>query len=155
MRKENAVALLTTYGAGNKIVDSGLAVTYSRKRVYGEWSYASGTSIITIKSAWVYTRCASKSYRYVGMTKTAAESCATALREKFQRNTMISEWSSEDQDFKDVEGGEMPMAEISVNYVDGQMYEVAVVVSETDERMRKGAADVSVLFATENTRDYD
>ena len=49
----------------------------------------------------------------------------------------------------------MPMAEISVNYVDGQMYEVAVVVSETDERMRKGAANVSVLFATENTRDYD
>lgn len=149
------MALLTTYGAGNKVVDSGLAVTYSRKRVYGEWSYASGTSIITIKSAWVYTRCASKSYRYVGMTKAAAELCATDLRSLFQRNTMISEWSPEDQDFKDVEGGEMPMAEISVNYVDGQMYEVAVVVSETDERMRKGAANVSALFSAENARDYD
>lgn len=149
------MALLPTYGAGNKVVDSGLAVTYSRKRVYGEWSYVSGTSIITIKSAWVYTRCASKSYRYVGMSKAAAESCAAALRSKFQRSTMISEWSPDDEDFVDVSGGEMPMAEVSVNYVDGQMYEVAVVVSETDERMRKGAASVLSLFAFENARDYD
>lgn len=149
------MALFQTYAANNKVVDSGLAITYSRKRVYGEWSYASGASITTIHSAWVYTRCAAKSYRYVGMTKAAAEVCAAALRSKYQRSTMISEWTPGAQDFVDVPGGEMPMAEVSVNYVDGQMYEVAVVVSETDERMRTGAASVSVLFASENARDYD
>lgn len=149
------MALIQSYSAANRQVDEDLAVTYTKTRVYGSWSYASGTSIVTVYSVWSYTRTATKSYRYVGMTKAAANSCAEAIRQIYQRNTTVSEWGDTDE-FKDVDGGSIPMADVGVRHVDGDMWEVSVNVHESDSRMRRvPVASAESLFTDEDQRDYD
>lgn len=66
------MALLTTYGAFNRVVLNDKTVTYSKTRIYGAWSYVSGTSVITLGSVWEYHRYCSKTYMYVGMDRTTA-----------------------------------------------------------------------------------
>ena len=66
------MALLTTYGASNRVIINDKTVTYSKRRIYGAWSFISGVSIITLGSVWEYHRYCQKCYQYVGMTKDAA-----------------------------------------------------------------------------------
>lgn len=66
------MGLLTTYGSQNRVILNDKTVTYSKSRIYGEWSWASGTTIQYIYSVWEYHRYCSKSYMYVGMDRDTA-----------------------------------------------------------------------------------
>jgi len=70
------MGLLNTYTAANRVVTQGRTVTYSKSRIYGQWSYVSGMSVITIGSAWEYHRYCQKTYSYVGMDFDTAKTCA-------------------------------------------------------------------------------
>lgn len=66
------MGLLTTYGSHNRVILNDKTVTYSKSRIYGEWSYVSGTTIQYIYSCWEYHRYCSKTYMYVGMDRATA-----------------------------------------------------------------------------------
>jgi len=154
------MGLLTSYGEANRVIDQDLVKTYSRQRVYQDYTYVYGIAeIITIHSVWEYHRRATKSYRYVGMDRDTANACAAAMVTKYTRATKISDWNATGElagTFSDVDGGAIPMAEVAVVHVAGCMYEVHVTVNEDDVRLRVDVVnDVASLFATENNRDYD
>ena len=71
------MGLLTTYGANNRVVYNDKVVTYSKQRIYGQWSYQPIIDVInTIYWVWEYHRYCSKSYMYVGMDLATAQQCA-------------------------------------------------------------------------------
>ena len=149
------MSLLNSYGSSNRVVEEDLAITYTKARVYGHWETTAGAVVTTHDWVWQYTRTASKTYRYVGMTRTAANTCATAMRTLYQRTTKVSDWYPADDEFFDVTGGEQPMADVAVCYVAGGMYETRITVHETDTKMRVASVSPETLFALENARTYD
>lgn len=70
------MGLLSSYTADNRVINQGRTVTYSKSRIYGQWSYVSGMTVITIGQAWEYHRYCQKLYSYVGMDYDTALSCA-------------------------------------------------------------------------------
>lgn len=154
------MGLLTSWGAANRVIDQDLVKTYSRQRVYQDYTYVYGIAqLITIHSVWEYHRRATKSYRYVGMDRDTANSCAAAMVAKYTRTTKVSDWNGSGEHagtFSDIDGGAIPMAEVAVVHVAGCMYEVHVTVNEDDMRLRvEIVANPETLFSTENARDYD
>lgn len=154
------MGLLTSYGAANRVIDQDLGITYSRQRVYQDYTYVYGIAeLITIHSVWEYHRRATKSYRYVGMDRDTANACAAAMVTKYTRATKVSDWNATGEHagtFSDIDGGAIPMAEVAVVHVAGCMYEVHVTVNEDDVRLRVDVVNnVASLFTTENSRDYD
>ena len=154
------MGLLTSWGAANRVIDQDLVKTYSRQLVYQDYTYVYGIAeLITIHSVWEYHRRATKSYRYVGMDRDTANACAAAMVAKYTRATKISDWNATGEHagtFSDVDGGDIPMAEVAVVHVAGCMYEVHVTVNEDDTKTRTNiVANLETLFATENSRDYD
>lgn len=151
------MALLTTATATNRIIDQSLSVTYSKVRVTGSWSYTSGTSVITVNSAWEYTRRATMSLHYVGMTKAAADLAAAQFRENYERTIYSSYWKASAaslEHFDDESAGKLLMTDIAVVHDEGEAYSVVIQVSETDSRIRQGNHTASTLFGAENNRDY-
>ena len=74
---------------------------------------------------------------------------------KYTRPFKISEWVGATE-FTDINGGNICMADIVIQKRAGQMYDVVVSVREDDSRNRVASLlDPSVLFYTENNRDYD
>ena len=154
------MGLLTSWGAANRVIDQDLVKTYSRQRVYQDYTYVYGVAqLITIHSVWEYHRRATKSYRYVGMDRDTANECAEAMVTKYTRTTKVSDWNATGEHagtFSDIDGGAIPMAEVAVVHVAGCMYEVHITVNEDDMRLRvEIVANPETLFATENSRDYD
>ena len=154
------MGLLTSWGAANRVIDQDLVKTYSRQRVYQDYTYVYGVAqLITIHSVWEYHRRATKSYRYVGMDRDTANACAAAMVTKYTRATKISDWNGSGEHagtFSEIDGGTIPMAEVAVVHVAGCMYEVHVTVNEDDVRLRVDVVNnVASLFSTENSRDYD
>ena len=156
------MGLLTTWGDDNKVIESGLTVTYSKSKTFGSWTAEStgSSASVTYTEAWEYRRFASGVLKYVGMSYDAALSCAAAMNEAYARSTKISKWDPTGQsmysaEFIDVDGGSILMADVSVQKTAGHMYEVVVQVSETDARLRiSGAASPADLFTAENQRTY-
>ena len=154
------MGLFTTYGEANRVIDQDLVKTYSRQRVYQDYTYVYGVAeLITIHSVWEYHRRATKSYRYVGMDRDTANACAAAMVTKYTRTTKVSDWNATGEHagtFSDIDGGTIPMAEVAVVHVAGCMYEVHVTVNEDDAKLRTNVvSDVASLFSVENSRDYD
>ncbi len=150
------MALISTASSDNRVVDTQLSIRYTRRRVYGSWSYASGTSIVTVNSVWEYTRTATKNYRYVGMTGAAATALAAALVDYYTRTTKTSDWDSSEGQFTTIDAGSVPMADVVCQHGDGDMWTVSVSVNEEDTRMSRAAtASFASLFALENQRAYD
>ena len=154
------MGLLTSWGAANRVIDQDLGITYSRQRVYQDYTYVYGVAeLITIHSVWEYHRRATKSYRYVGMDRDTANACAAAMVTKYTRTTKVSDWNGSGEHagtFSDIDGGAIPMAEIAVVHVAGCMYEVHVTVNEDDVRLSVAiVANPETLYSTENARDYD
>lgn len=152
--------LLETYGASNRVIDKGLAITKDRQRVLGSWTgttvVASGASV-TYGSMWRSTRTATMTYRYVGMTQDAANACASDMAEYWTRSTTVSTWDGTAGDMGDwltVNGGYVLMASISVvKSGDGKMYEVEIEVNERDEKWSK--SNTAASWALEDAREYD
>lgn len=152
------MALLQTYNASNRVIDNDKTVTYSMVRVNGSWVKDTGPlpwQETTYNWMWEYHRYCQKSYRYVGMDLTTANSCAAAMITKYTRTFYTSQWDTSRGEWADVAGGTKPMAEVTVQKNQGCMYDVIVNVREDDVRMRKTVATPSSLFTNENNRDYD
>ena len=155
------MALLSTYGPSNCVVDCGLVVAYTRRRVYGAWTYlTSAATSTTLGCVWAYMRTATKCYRYVGMTYSAAKTCADAMLAKYARASKSSEWdgsyhSTAPADrFETVDAGTVPMADVALEHVDGSMWNVVVNVREADERMSVNSLSPTAFFPTEQLRTY-
>lgn len=157
------MALLTAWTDDNKIIDSGLTISYSKSKVFGSWTATSttaSTASVTYNEAWEYRRFASGTFRYVGMDYDTSLRCAQAMVAEYSRPTIISKWDPTGQsmynaEFIDVDGGTVLMADVNVQNTAGHMYEVVVQVREQDMRMRiNGSAGPSSLFTTENQRQY-
>lgn len=153
------MGLLTTYGAGNRVIEQDLTVTYNKILTHQDYTYIYGVAQeITIHSEWEYHRYASKQYKYVGMTLAAAQTCAAAMITKYTRSTKYSEWNSTGEaagTFTTANGGDQLMAQISIVHGDGCMYSVQINVTEDDSRISTSNVTPSSLFSTENSRDYD
>lgn len=70
---------LTTATDRNRDIDTALVVTYAVRRIYGSWTFVSLNVTTTYNTAFVYSRAARKSYRYRGLTESAAAALAQAL----------------------------------------------------------------------------
>lgn len=154
------MALLTSYGSTNCVVESGLVVRYSKSPVYGQWQYAIGVTTVTVGKAWQYTRTAAKSYRYVGMTYSAAKSCKADMIAKYTRTVKTSEWdalseSTEHFGESSSDNASILMADVALVCVGGVAWDVVINVNEVDTRLREshnGSPDA--LFASETDRTY-
>lgn len=153
------MALLAAYSSANLVIDSGLVVTYSKSLINGKWEYTSANVSGYYDYMWEMHRRARMSFRYVGMTKAAAEACKAAMIAAYTRQFKISIWdySSMGGAWSDNNGGEMPMAEIAMSHNEDGSYDVVVNVNEDDTRMRKTSESTSysTLFYTERSRTYE
>jgi hypothetical protein len=138
-----------------KVIETTKAVSYSVTTVFGTWESVEGVSTKTYHTALAYTRTASMSYRYVGLTEDAANAKANALREQFSFARRRSVWNPEAAEFDQVSSNDVsPMAEVSAVHVEGAMYEVRVEVRESDSLMRRAPTSARVLFSNEEARVY-
>lgn len=152
------MALLTTATATNRVVDTALRVVYSRRLVFGQWSWTNGLNeSYTINSAWEYIRTATKTYRYVGLDEETAKSVAAALAAYYTRTTKVSVWNvNSDGQFAAIDAGSVPMADVVPQHEDGEAWSVAVSVNEQDSRMSRSASEsFTTLFYAEDRREYD
>ena len=150
------MALLTSASAVDRVVDAHLRVVYARRPIYGTWTYVTLNITTTYTKAWEYSRVATKTYRYVGLTETAAKAKAAELNTLYTRATKVSEWDSVDGEFDHVDGGDVPMADIVVQLDEGEAYSVVVSVNEQDTRISLSANEsFASLFSTEDQRTYD
>lgn len=150
------MALLTTATADNRAIDTALSKTYARRVVYGTWTKVELNVTTTYTKAWEYSRVATKSYRYVGLTEAAAKQIAAYYADYYTRATKVSEWDSEDGEFKHVDGGSVPMATVVPQHEDGGMWSVVISVDEQDTRLDLSPSrSFATLFATEDARSYD
>jgi len=152
------MALLNYYDSRNRVIDTGLTITYNKRRIYGDWVHTVGAGQDHYYQAWEMTRYAKKSYRYVGMDYATAQLCAAAMATKYTRTEKDSVWDlNDDAEFAEsATGSDILMADIVIQHNDGCMYSVSVSVNETDTRMRRTPpVTVASLFSAENSRDYD
>ena len=155
------MALLTTATEANRVVDTALGVTYTRRKIYGSWTYVQLNVTTTITEVWEYVRRAVKSYKYVGLDETTADSLAATLRTYYTRATKTSEFdtiegSSTYGQFKHVAAGDVPMADVVCQHEDGGMWSVVVSVNEEDTRTSRSASEsFATLFSAEDARGYD
>lgn len=153
------MGLLTTYGGGNRVEEQSLFVRYSKTLISGNWEWSSYATSGNFIYMWECHRYATKRFKYVGMTKAAANSCADALKTALTRSIRVSIWdgSVAEGQWTRESGGTVCMSEISVNHVAGNMYEVEVNVNEDDVMIAKVAdnPNPAYQFSTENNRSYD
>lgn len=139
---------LPSFSDANKSTSTALCVRYFVE--YVDYSY------------YRVTRTATKAYSYVGMTKSAADSCAASKRALYTRNHIILDTVNTVP--VGSTGRKMPgalavygcAAEISLNSYRGDTWNVDISVNETDIRCSATAPnDPASLFTSENARDYD
>ena len=152
------IATFTRNGS-NLVIDTGLIVTYSKSLVSGTWSWESGNMEGEYNYMMEYHRRARMSFRYVGMTKAAAESCKAAMVSAYTRSFSASFWDGTtlNGSWSDGSAGSMPMAEVAVSHNDDGSHDVVVNVNEDDVRMRKSTDNPSYssLFSSERFRSYE
>lgn len=154
------MGLLTTYSKSNRVVTNGKVLSYSKQYRPGQWSYNETISTIhTYYQMWECHRYCTKSYMYVGMDLTTAEACAAAAIAYYTRETKSSFWnynSPSDGDFTTIQSGNVLMADVNIQQVEGHMYNVVINVREEDCRYtRNKDDDPATIFAFENLRKYD
>ena len=155
---------LDSYSSANRVIDSGLVVLKDWTFVFGSWT---GTSVVasaasvTYSKMYLYRRRARAAYRYVGMTRAAAETCAAAMKEKYATNSStrlryaqiwnatagsMGDWTSYRTDG-------VACARVSISKDSANLYSVIVEVDEEDLVYSKSESPQS--WATEDARDYD
>lgn len=159
------MGLFTTYSADNRRIESETQPTYSKKLITGQWTWLTGLSEVTETQAWEFHRLKQKTYRYVGMTKSAADTCAADMVAAYTRDEVTSMWDNVSRgdettegtgEFHDVSGGSRVMASVTVQHIGGCMYDCVINISEDDTKIRiDGVNNPSVLFAVENQRTYN
>ncbi|MBR4614886.1 MAG: hypothetical protein IKO55_04715 [Kiritimatiellae bacterium] len=159
------MALINSWTANgsNLVIDSALVVSYSAGYVSGYWEQGSSMGITVASWDHMYElrRRARQSFRYVGMTKTAADACKDAMVTKYTRSFSDSgTWDSFNGTWtypSVLQRGNVLMAEISMQHNEDGSYDVVVNVNEDDSRMSVYSSSITMatLFSDERTRQYE
>lgn len=150
------MGLLTTYSAANRVITSDSVPTYSGRLISGEWTFTSGMVTTTYYYMYEYHRYRTKEYRYVGMNYATALACATDAQNYYLRNARMSIWNDTNGTFDRGSYIRETMANIAIEQVAGEMYDVIISVNEDDSALsRTSYTSISSLFTTENSRGYD
>lgn len=154
------MALITQHGSANRVIDTGLTVTYDRRWISGSWAWTNSLNEGGVyTSMQEYHRHARKSYRYVGMTDAAKDACIAAMITLYTRTTKTVFWQESGGGSwgSPEDCGTVLMAEISPSHNEDGSWDVVVNVDEDDVRWTK-ANDVRTaksLFTFEQARSYD
>ena len=152
------MGLITQYSDANLVIEEGLTVTYSRRRVSGSWGWTAANMSGSYSAMIEHHRYATKSFRYVGMTYDAAKTCRDAMVKLFTRTIRESVWndSATNGEWTVTTAGSQLCATVTITHDDACMYSVHVRVNEDDSRYRKVGDDLSdvLLFANEQLRTY-
>lgn len=158
------MGLFTTYSKANRVIRTETETTYSRNRIAGRWEYTvvnigDADIVNVIDHAYEYRRFKSKVYAYVGMDYETAVDCAADATAYYTRATRVSEFSktgATQGTFVNKSAGNIIMASVTINHVDGCMYSVEISVNEEDVLMSVSPASASTQFLVEdNLRGYD
>lgn len=149
------MGLINTASWSNRIITTGLTISYSINPVEGEWNYQSTFAELQyLYEAWQYHRYATMQYKYVGMSESAAKAKASSVRGSLTRIYYISRWQNDGQ-FHTQVGGTKLQGTVEVVKNIGHLYDVVVTINEHDTRMRVEAdQNPESVFALENTRQY-
>ena len=150
------MAIRTSYSNANLVIDTGLSVWNSVRRIYGNWVWTSGNMSGAETAMWEAHRYARMSFRYVGMTDAAAESCQAAMRAKYARAIRTSRWDGSVLNGQWIResGGTVLMADISKAHNEDGSYDVVVNVNEDDVCTAKTASAANE-FTAEDARSYE
>ena len=149
------MALLNSHSASNLVIEQGLTVWNSNRLIHGNWTWESISMSGSFASMWEAHRYAKQSFRYVGMTKAAADACATAMKTAYTRAIRSTRWNGavNEGEWVRESGGTVVMAEITPTQNPDGSYDVVVNVNEDDVNMGKTAAE-AMSFANEDARTY-
>lgn len=158
------MALLTSHSMTNRVVDTALSVHYSSHVVVGSWQQTSSLGI-TVNS-WgrmlEHHRHATKSYRYVGLTYSAAKSCQSAMITKYTRNVVAPQWwDAFNGRWANDDTGAAPkelMASVTLEHQEDDAWDVVVQVNEDDVRMslpNYSGTPKSMFPSSVTSRTYD
>ncbi|MBR4522813.1 MAG: hypothetical protein IKO64_01060 [Kiritimatiellae bacterium] len=141
------------------VIESDRQVNYAVRRIAGNWKYAQGVGIeATLTRAWSYSRYCTGSLRYIGLTRSAANTLAATLRSRYTRSCKISVFDGDTigltEHFSDIDGGDVSMASVEVRAAGGDAYDVILQLNEQDEKTRENHVSATSLFSTENNRTY-
>lgn len=142
----------------DKQLINGLTITYSVRKITGTWSWTMLNVTSTIEEAWEYHRYAKCSYKYVGLSYSAAKIIARDLIDAYTREFQITKWQTIGEKagtFDILYGGDKLQGDISINKINGHMYEVVVNINEDDCKVSKDQITAIEMFADENSREYD
>lgn len=152
------MALKTDYSDANIIVEEPLKVTYSTQIISGSWGWTSANVSGSYTRMRENHRYATKRFRYVGMTHSAALTCRDAMIEKFTRDFKMSYWNGDaiGGEWLSMTGGTMVMADVTPEENEDGSYDVIVNVNEDDTKYTKVEVPFypNVAFATERLRAY-
>ena len=155
------MALISTYGPTNRVIDEDLSVTYSADLSTAILRTNSSGAIYVHRGYVSYTRHATKSYSYVGLAKDKANILAAALRTYYTRATKLYYTSTTSAGSTVIGSGNGPnvlMADVACRHDAGDMWSVIVSVRESDVAYSKSvpsSVDVTSFFTAENARGYD
>ena len=149
------MAIRTSYSSENLVIEIGLKIWNSNRLIHGNWTWESISVTGSFASMWEAHRYAQQSFRYVGMTKAAADACVEYLKGVYTRSIRSTRWSGAAYEGEWVreDGGTVIMAEISPTPNPDGSYDVVVNVNEDDVNMGKTAAE-AMDFDDEDEREY-
>ena len=149
------MAIRTSYSSANLVIEQGLTVWNSNRLVHGTWAWESISLSGVHVSMWEAHRYARQSFRYVGMTKDAADACVADMKDIYTRSIRSTRWNgaANDGEWVREDGGTVLMAEISPTPNPDGSYDVVVNVNEDDVNMGKTAAE-AMDFDEEDGRTY-
>lgn len=151
------MSLFTTHSEANRVVDTGLLVTYSKSRISGSWTYGDyfGAASTTYNEMMEYHRRATKSYRYIAMTEEAAKICVKEMVELYTRSIKISGWNTNTGTWSEHGGGNILMADIARQRNDDGSWDVLINVNEDDVRHEMIGRLPPGFLTEQKLRDYD
>jgi len=152
------MSLRTSHSDDNLVIEEALVVNYSNAIISGSWTWESISVSGSYERMRECHRYARKSFRYVGMTYTAAAACKTDMITAFTRTFKNSFWNGATNQgaWNVMNAGTQLMADVSMVPSGGDAWDVAVRISEDDVRTMKvdDAYTYSTVFATEISREY-
>lgn len=149
------MALFQSHSSSNLVIEQGLTVWNSNRLIHGNWTWESISLSGSFASMWEAHRYAQQSFRYIGMTKAAAEACVEAMKTQYTRAIRSTRWSGAANQGEWVReaGGSVLMASISPTPNPDGSYDVVVNVNEDDVNMGKTAVE-AMSFSAEDARTY-
>jgi len=152
------MSLKTSHSDDNLVIEEALVVTYSNAIITGIWTWESISASGSYERMRECHRYARKSFRYIGMTHTAAASCKTSMITAFTRTFKNSFWNGATNQgaWNVMNAGTQLMAEVSMVPSGGDAWDVVVRINEDDVRTMKveDSYYYATVFSDERARWY-